>query len=56
VVQTSFSLFGEQRLAPAPMRPGFQRAALAKLLAHAPHRRDAEAGKLGDLRVLLPCS
>jgi hypothetical protein len=31
------------------MRLGFQRATLAKLLAHAPHRRDAKTRKLRDL-------
>src|ERR1019366_8179095 len=35
------------------MRLGLQRAALAKLLAHAAHRRHAETGKLCDLSRVL---
>src|ERR1035438_437802 len=35
------------------MRLGLQRATLAKLLAHAAHRRHAETGKLCDLSRLL---
>src|SRR5579872_1210579 len=48
-----FPPLGEQRLAPTQICPGLQRAALAKLLAHAPHRRHAEAGKLRDLLCAL---
>ncbi len=42
-------LGGEECLAPTRMRLGLQRAALLKLLAHAPHRRHAEARKPRDL-------
>src|SRR5208283_5838563 len=48
-----FALFGKQRLAPTAMRLGLQRAALAKLLAHAAHRRHAETGKLCDVSRVL---
>src|ERR1017187_7930352 len=41
--QSLFPLLGEQRLAPTPMCLGIQRAPLPELLAHAVHRRHAEA-------------
>ena len=49
LLQTLFALFAKQRLASTQIRPGLQRAALPKPLAHATHRRDAEARKLRDL-------
>src|SRR5271166_2348800 len=47
--QSLFALLGEQGLAPTPIGPRLQRAALAKLLAHAAYRRHTEAAKLRDL-------
>ncbi len=49
-LQTLLSLIGEQRLASSQTRPGLQRAALAKLLAHSTRRRDAKVRKLRDLQ------
>jgi hypothetical protein len=49
LLQPALPFLGEQRLAATPMRPGFQRAALPKLLAHAAHCRHAETRKLRDL-------
>ena len=49
MLQPLFPLFGEQRLPSTQVRLWLQRASLPKLLAHAPHRRDAKTRKLRDL-------
>ena len=49
MLQPLFPLLAEQRLASTQVCLWLQRAPLPKLLAHAPHRRDAKTRKLRDL-------